>query len=175
MDTIILLVEIAVAVVLGCLIFNFFSHYYDSSGNRKSVREPFFLPNEIISYYTHCQEILEPYISQDFAKQILRSAELQLKDDYKQYKSLLEKQSDFVEYEYYRDLCTSNSYAAKKSWAVLFVRYHLNHRTGQSLVYVESESQAVSNLREDIDKEYEKIKTGKWYCPESFLDYIEIY
>lgn len=170
MEIIKALITAIFSISLGLLIFEVFSHFYDFSGNRHVVREPFFLSDKVNPYYVRCHEILAPCLSQDFAKRILFAAEKQLKDDYKQYKKLLKEQSDFVGYEYYRDVCTITDYAVRESWAVLFIHYHLNHRTGQSLIYVESESRAVTELRVYVEKKLEKIESGNWLCPDSFVD-----
>lgn len=134
--------------------------------------EPKFMPKGTKQYYDRCKDFLHPYLSLDFARDILRSAEKQLRLDYKTSKNLSE---DLAYYDYYRDfaaLCTpSRPHHTSRAWAILYLHNALKRNPWSCTISPsESERLAYLDLKKHIDNLYADIVADGTHCPVSFID-----
>lgn len=171
MDFIKVIIAIIVAFAATFIIFWIKDHYYDGGNKRKVVRDPFFIPENIMRYYRACEEILSPYLGMEPCRLILEGAEKELRQNYKQYKRIIKENWDKKTYRYYIDVCENDGYEwyIYRNWAFLYIRLRIEY-IRYSTSISNYDVQAFYNFKEYVDGWYKTIINKETECPNSFIE-----
>lgn len=171
MDFIKAIIAIIVAFAVTFIIFWIKDHYYDGGNRRKIVRDPFFMPENIMRYYKACAEILSPYLELEECRLILNGAKKELQQNYKQYKYVIKENLSKETYRYYIDVCEDSEYHGYiyRNWAYLYINLSIKY-VRSPLCTNTSNAQAFCDFKEHVDTWYKKIISGETTCPKSFIE-----